>query len=256
MILCHHGVGSATIDEDPYYLRVSERRFRAQLELLLEAGFEFVTVAQLAEWANSAVPPPGYVALSFDDGMEDNHSVVLPILRDYGLPATVYVATGMLGKPNPFMSPESEARMMTAEQLRELAAEGIELGAHTVNHVDLSTMDRDSCLREMVESRDALAELAGVPVTTFAYPFCRYGDAARAAASDAGFTAAVTCSGRGSWHRFEMKRVLITGKDGPPSFLLKVAGRYEAVSDSAPGRLARVGTRAARRRVRRIVGRR
>jgi hypothetical protein len=45
--------------------------------------------------------------------MDDNHSVVLPLLRKHGLRATVCVTTGLIGRPNPWTAPESSARMMT-----------------------------------------------------------------------------------------------------------------------------------------------
>lgn len=250
MIICHHGVGQSTMTEDPYFLRVPVETFQRQTELLLDAGFEFVTVAELVEMADGGAPPPGYVALSFDDGMEDNHSAVLPVLREYGLPATVYVTTGLLGRSNPFMAPGSGLRMMTAEELLAMSRAGVELGAHSVTHPDMSRLDRERCLREMVDSRDYLVELTGGPVTTFAYPFCRYGEAAREAAREAGFAAAVTCAGRGSWNRFEMQRVLITGKDGLSTFLLKVSGRHQPLFESLPGRAVRASTRSLRRQVR------
>ncbi len=245
-IVGYHGVGPSTAAEDTRNLRVRPERFRAQVELLRDAGFEFVTVAELACRAAGGTPPPGMVALSFDDGMADNHSVLLPLLREYGITATVYVATGMIGAPNPWMG--EGARMMTANELRDLHAAGVELGAHTVSHPDLSTLTRAACLDEMVASRRAIEELTGAPVRTFAYPFCRYGPEAVAAASEAGFEAAVTCEGRGSWRRFEMKRAMLTGKDGLPSFMLKLLDAYQPLFDSPPGRLLRVSTRAARRR--------
>lgn len=250
-ILCYHGVGPTNVADDPSFLRVTPARFRAQLELLIAAGFELVTVAELAERAGGGAPPPGLAALSFDDGMHDNHSILLPILGEYGIPATVYVTTGLIGKPNPWMSKASGARMMTEEELRDLAAAGIELGAHTVTHPDLSRLDRESCLREMVESREALERLTGAEVRTFAYPFCRYGPEAVAAVADAGFAAAVTCDGRGSWSPYELKRALIWGKDGFPSFVLKLADAYRPLFDSPAGRLLRVSTRGARGRARR-----
>ena len=52
--------------------------------------------------------------------MDDNHSVVLPLLREHGLRATVYVTTGLSGRPNPWMAPESGGRMMSFEELRAL----------------------------------------------------------------------------------------------------------------------------------------
>jgi peptidoglycan/xylan/chitin deacetylase (PgdA/CDA1 family) len=248
VILLYHGVGPSNTRIDPGFLRVRPAVFRAQIELLREAGFEFVTVAEFAERADGREPPRGLVALSFDDGMDDNHAVVLPILREHGLRATVYVTTGLIGKPNPWMAPESQARMMTVDELRDLVAADFEIGAHTVTHPDLSQLDFESCLREVRESRLALERLLGVTVRTFAYPACHYGPAALAAVRSAGFTAAVTCQGLGSWRPFELQRSLVSGKDGMPSFLLKVAGLYQPLIDSVPGRGVRAVTRGIRMR--------
>ena len=250
VMLAYHGVAPSSAAEDPDFLRVRPDRFRVQLDLLLGAGFEFVSAGQFAARAAGGTPPPGLVALTFDDGMEDNHSVLLPLLREYGLPATVYVSTGLIGKPNPWIAASAGARMMTADELRELAAAGVEIGAHTVTHPDLSRLSYESCLREMSESRTELQRISGQTVSTFAYPFCKYGDAALRAASDAGFEAAVTCHGRGGWAPYEMKRTMITGKDGLPSFAGKLWDLYGPLFDSAPGKLLRVSTRGARARVR------
>jgi peptidoglycan/xylan/chitin deacetylase (PgdA/CDA1 family) len=238
---------------DPGFLRVHPAAFRAQLRLLLEAGFRFVTVAEFAEQADGHRPPPGLVALSFDDGMDDNHHVVLPILREHRIPASVFVTTGLIGETNPWMSPDSGARMMTVEELRDLAAAGIEIGSHTVTHRDLSKLDYESCLTEMLESSRTLQRLLGSPVRTFAYPFCHYGPAAVAAAKDAGFFAAVTCHGRGGWNRYELQRSMISRKDGIAVFLLKLTDLYQPLYDSIPVRFLRAATRRARarRRVRR-----
>jgi peptidoglycan/xylan/chitin deacetylase (PgdA/CDA1 family) len=249
VILSYHGVAESNVRVDPEFLRVPPDAFRGQLDVLLGAGFEIVTVAELAARANGGEPPPGLAALSFDDGMDDNHSDLLPILREYGVPATVYVATGLIGEPNPWMAPGT-SRMMVEDELRDLHAAGIELGAHTVTHPNLEELGYDECLREMTASRDFLRELTGAPVRTFAYPFCKYGDDAVRAARDAGFEAAVTCQWRGSWEPFEMKRVMITGKDGPPSFALKAWELYGRLFHSSAGRVARTATRGLRRRVR------
>ena len=250
LLLAYHGIGESAPGVDPNNLRVSPQRFRAQLELLQDAGFELVTVAALAERMQSGPPPPGLAALSFDDGMEDNYSALLPILREFGATATVYVTTGIIGAANPWADPASGLRMMTADELRALAEAGIELGAHTVTHPDLAELDRETCLREMVDSREAIERLTGARVRTFAYPFCRYGEAAVNAARDAGFDAAVTCEGRGGWNRFELKRAMITGRDGWPTFFLKSTDVYQPLFDSRAGQALRALTRGARARVR------
>jgi len=246
LILLYHGVGRSNTRIDPGFLRVAPETFRWQLDLLVAAGFEFVTVAEFVERAGAHEPPPGLVALTFDDGMDDNHSVVLPMLRERGLRATVYVVTGLIGKPNPWMANDSRARMMTTDELRELVAAGFEIGAHTVTHRDLSKLTFDDCFREMTESRLALERMLDVAVRTFAYPSCHYSAPAVAAAEAAGFRAAVTCGGLGSWKPYELQRSLVSGKDGTVSFLLKLAGLHQPLFESVPGRAARVATRRLR----------
>jgi len=255
VVFGYHGVGRPSADVDPHFLRVAPERLQSQIELLLDAGFRFCTVAELAELAGGGPPPPGRAVLSFDDGMEDNHSALLPILRRFGIPATIYVTTGLIGKPNPWMGNGANARMMTEDELVAVARAGLEIGAHTVTHPDLSQLDREACVREMARSRDELERLTGAPVRTFAYPFCRYGPAAIDAAGEVGFLAAVTGEGRGGWAPYEMKRAMITGKDGTAGFLLKAADLYQPLFDSAAGRAARVSTRALRRQARRLMER-
>jgi peptidoglycan/xylan/chitin deacetylase (PgdA/CDA1 family) len=242
VIVGYHSVGASDPAEDPHYLRVPPARFREQIGLLRKAGFEFTTVAELAGRSSE----PGLAALSFDDGMSDNHSILLPLLLEEGIAATVFVTTGLIGQANPWMGPGSAARMMTEDELRDLVSHGIELGAHTVNHLDMSELDEETCLREMVESRDRLEQISGVPVKTFAYPFCRFGPAAVTAAGKAGFIAAVTCEGRGSWAPLELRRAMLTGRDGVPSFVSKLCEIYQPVYDSGPGRAIRTASRRVR----------
>jgi peptidoglycan/xylan/chitin deacetylase (PgdA/CDA1 family) len=187
--------------------------------------------------------------------MEDNHATLLPLLQRLGVPATVYVITGLVGRPNPWLI-DTGARMMTEAELLELHAAGIELGAHTVTHPDMSELDYDACLDEMKASRAALEELTGAPVTTFAYPYCRYGPEAERAAQDAGFAGAVSCVGKGTNSLFAIERAMISGKDGTGSVVLKAAGVYHALFDSPPVRLARTATRdmRTRRRAARAAG--
>lgn len=256
LIVCHHGVGRSGLEHDPYYLRVPPERLLLQLDLLADAGFQFRTVADLVREADGGPPPPGRLALSFDDGMGDNHAVALPLLRELGVPATFYIVSGLIGQPNPFMAPESGERMMTAAELRDLRAAGMELGAHTVTHPDMSTLGFEDCVREMSDGRDALQAATGVRATTFAYPYGSYGPAAHAAARELGFDAAVTCNGWGHLDdRYAMPRSLLWGRDRLPSFTAKLSGVFDPFFRHPAVRLARVGTRPARRGFRRTLAR-
>jgi peptidoglycan/xylan/chitin deacetylase (PgdA/CDA1 family) len=222
VVLCYHGVGHPDPLAANGYLQVEPDAFRSQLDLLRDAGFEFATVAELLERVEDGRPPAGFAALTFDDGMVDNHALVRPLLQERGLTATFFVTSGLVGLPNPWLSAGSEARMMTVDELRDLAAAGFEIGAHSVTHSDMSTLDYDACLREASESRRFLEAELGVDVRSFAYPYCAHSPTASAAVRAAGFTAAVACGDSSAWTPFELPRVVVRGGDGISTFALRL----------------------------------
>jgi peptidoglycan/xylan/chitin deacetylase (PgdA/CDA1 family) len=248
VILGYHGITRTPIRHDLSMLLVRPERFRAQIELLLAAGFEFVTVAELARLAHDSDPPAGYAAVSFDDGMRNNHATALPILSSYGIRATVYVTIGFIDGESPWIGAASDRSMLSEEEIRELAAAGWELGAHTMTHPDLSQLDYESARREIQDSKTALEAISGVPVETFAYPFGRYNETAIAAVADSGLAAAVA-TGRGDWSDYELRRVMIGAADPMAVVALKLADRYEPLLQMPPIDLLRRWSKAARKRM-------
>ena len=194
LILCYHGVAQTRDRRRPATSSASTPGACAPRSRCCgRAASEFVTVAELAESgpAHGAPPPPGLVALSFDDGWHDNHSNLLPVLEAAEIPATIFVISGLMGQPNPWIRREANMRMMTLAEVRDCIAAGVEIGAHTVTHPDLSLVSRAGCEYEIGASRRALQELTQTAVATFAYPYFHYGPDAVAAVRDAGFTVAV-----------------------------------------------------------------
>lgn len=248
VILGYHGIAAAGLLDDLSLLLVPPARFRRQLELMRAAGFRFVTLAELVQ-AGSGEPPPGFAVVTFDDGMRNNHSVALPILRELDIPATVFVTIDFIGAHSPWVGGEDDGAMLDEAELHDLVRAGWELGAHTLTHADLSQLDYEQCRREIAQSRDALERTFGVAVRTFAYPFGRYGPAALAAARDAGLLAAVT-TGSGSWARYELTRAMIGGADPLPVVLLKLTDRYEPLLRTPPLRVLRWASRRARAKIR------
>jgi peptidoglycan/xylan/chitin deacetylase (PgdA/CDA1 family) len=244
VILGYHGVADCRRRDDPFLLTISPPRFRGLLEAMLKAGFRFVTVAQLAVVANGGSPPPGMAAVSFDDGLRNNLSVAAPILRDLGLPASVYIPTDWLGGSHPWIQ-GPEGAIVTAAELVQLAAAGWEIGAHSVSHPDMSALDYPACVAEVGRSCEILSDLVGQPTQSFAYPFGLYGEAAMAAVRDAGLVAGLT-TGSGRWSPFEMTRAMVGSIDPRPVVLLKLNDRYEPLLRNPPLHVARLGSRRLR----------
>lgn len=244
-MLGYHGVAESRLRDDLSLLQVSPERFRAQIELLRDAGFRFVTMAEFARRAAGTTPEPGLAVITFDDGMRNNRATALPILREYGIPATVYVTIGFIGRESPWIGAGGDGAMMSEPELRELVAAGWELGAHTMTHPDLSTLDYDECLKEIGDGRVDLERITGSTVQTFAYPFGRYGPAALAAVKDSNLLAAVT-TGSGSWSQYEITRAMVGGADPFGVMLLKLTDRYEPLLRSAPVRALRRASKRVR----------
>jgi peptidoglycan/xylan/chitin deacetylase (PgdA/CDA1 family) len=247
IVLGYHGVADARRRDDLSMLLVAPERFRAQVEMLLGAGFRFVTLADFAREAGGSEPPAGLAAITFDDGMRNNHEVAWPILAEYSLPATVYVTIGFIDGSSPWIGAGAAGAMMSERELRELADAGWELGAHTMTHPDMSKLGYEQCLGEIGDSAAALEQISGRAVETFAYPFGRYGPAAVAAARDAGMLAAVT-TGSGSWDRYELTRAMVGAADPLAVMLLKLTDRYEPLLSSPPLRAARTASKQLRGR--------
>ena len=90
-----------------------------------------------------------YIAITFDDGREDNYSVALPILRRYGMAGTVYVATGFVdGTWAGYPVLESPRRAMTPDEIRALRENGWEIGLHGDQHTTEQN-DFDSAYEKM-----------------------------------------------------------------------------------------------------------
>ena len=175
--------------------------------------------------------PERLVALTFDDGYADNFEQALPVLLEYGFTATCYVASDYIGAYNAWDAEILGVRtpMMTRHQLLAWHDAGMEVGAHTRTHRELSeNADAVALRQEIGGSRTDLEELIGSAVDHFSYPFGRYGAAAVAAVREAGFSTAVTVRDRRARitdDRFELPRLYIGGNYPMPIVLARLFSR-------------------------------
>jgi peptidoglycan/xylan/chitin deacetylase (PgdA/CDA1 family) len=223
LILAHHGVRDVPAHRDREGLFISPRQLRSEIRRLRRWGYAFMTFGALAERVARGAGS-GCVALTFDDGLEDNLTELVPILRDEDAAATVFVTTGWMGGPHPSVP---YARIMTPDEVRDLHRSGVEIGGHTVTHPDLRALDPEDVRAEVAEGCAQLAELIGAPVDTFAYPF-GFADAETIRATgEAGVRAACRVAGEGSWDEPLNLPRQDTNTKSPLGLWLKRDDRYE-----------------------------
>jgi peptidoglycan/xylan/chitin deacetylase (PgdA/CDA1 family) len=183
MILMYHGV--ADVAEDPNLLCVTPGRFAEQMAWLQRHGLRGVGVGALAD-AMRAGTHRGLVGITFDDGYVNVLEAALPQLVSRGFTASVFIISGRLAATNEWDAGPSWP-LLSASQVRELAAAGMEIGSHSATHTKLAGVGAAQLATEVSGSRAALAELVGAPIRGFAYPYGSMDAAARQAVSDAGY---------------------------------------------------------------------
>ena len=279
VVMYHRVTGqtpSARKRDDPVDTGISAVHFEAQIRYLRER-MNPLPLDDLVDRIRRSKPLPARaVAVTFDDGYEDTYTVASPILKRYGVPATVFVVAGFLDSPDifwwekvpelltiarrpscldtiplralspaaerlprrlPLSSPRERARaaaaliefikdlpsalvsealwtledqldvttdaidgsrhrVMTAVQLHALATDGVAVGAHTLTHPNLRTIDhQEEIIREIRSCKRILEDVTQKPVTGFAYPYGfpkHYTQAARQEVIEAGFLFACT----------------------------------------------------------------
>lgn len=217
-ILLYHYVRTnpRPADRAGFRLSVTPASFAAQVALLRAGGAHTVSLAQLVRALHGLDQLPSHpVVLTFDDGHADFAATVAPLLAAQGMTATDFVVSGFLGRPD----------YMSAVQVRQVAAMGMTVGAHTVSHVDLTRLPPAIALAQIELSRQRLQELTGASVDDFAYPYGRRNLDVERMVARAGFRDAVSTTGGELQYlsqRFELRRLSVTGLDTLASFAAKV----------------------------------
>ena len=173
LVLAYHRV---TDDDDPFFGGVSTRIFARQIEVLHNC-FNVLPLDELVERAPRNDIPPRAIAITFDDGYRDNYVHAFPVLRRYGIPATIFVVTGALGNDSPiwhdrvfgmFRQTQSEAVSIegTRRPIRDLPERRAAMKSVLSRLRRLGPVERDREIERLGEAL-AVAQPAPYPKLTW-----------------------------------------------------------------------------------------
>lgn len=188
--LCYHSIAA----EGPRYLTISAELFERQLAYLRRGGIRSGDLRLLSEAAAGGLDRQT-AFLTFDDGFRDNFETALPLLREYGFGAFVFVLPPLVDSGGALEWAEVAAdqrrypvtmRSVTWAMLEEMREGGFEVGSHTLTHPHLPELEDDALREELWDSRVRIKERLGT-CDTLAYPFGEWSDGVAAAAVDCGY---------------------------------------------------------------------
>jgi len=203
-VLMYHRIVPVLPEHDPFGNCISAATFERHLRWLARRGFVSTPLAALANSCDHdregrRVALRRSVAITFDDGYQDNYLHAWPLLKRYGFTATIFLVSDAIGGDNSFDATYASERvpMLTVDQIRQLQAQQIEFGSHTCSHPASLTQLLDAQLHdELVRSRSQLESLLDAPVEHFSYPHSQLDARVEAAVERAGYRLA--CAGTGS----------------------------------------------------------
>jgi len=163
-----------SISSEPGPTSIAPATFRMQIEILAEAGFKSMGCQAFIDWREGRIDSTRRVLVTFDDGYADFASAALPILREHGFSAIVFLPTGKLGAREDWRGANRSKRpLMDWPTVAELARSGIEFGGHGITHADLTRLAPAQRREEIAGSARDLEAHLGVRPRSFAAPYGR-----------------------------------------------------------------------------------
>lgn len=228
-ILCYHRVNDDLRDS----VTLGVDHFESQISLI-KRDYHVVRPQDIVSGEIDRTSPRPIVAVTFDDGYLDNFTNAVPVLRRHGVPAAFFVSTGIVGTDRQFAHDvdkvEQKLPNMSWDQLREMQADGFEIGAHTVNHINLAQVEEETAIQELTESRDRIRAELSIDDVSFAYCFGKRTDITeprRDLVRKLGYTACYAAYGgtnEGPIDRFDIKRFGVNYGFSESAFRAKLDG--------------------------------
>lgn len=220
------------VEEETHRSCVRPAAFAEQMNYLRREGYNLLALGDMRRHLDEHEPfPERTVVVTFDDGFEDNYLNAFPILERESIPMTLFLTADFIGtKELPVLRDRTGVPPLSWEQIAEMSRAGVELGAHTLTHPNLTEVDDDRLRREISGSRDRIEQRLSVRVRTFCYPRGKFDTRVKTAVREAGYDLACTtlegCVTEET-HPFSLRRTFVANDDSLRDFRHKLEGSFD-----------------------------
>jgi peptidoglycan/xylan/chitin deacetylase (PgdA/CDA1 family) len=167
-ILMYHRLRRESEFSQAYFeTTTAPEKFAAHMQFLRDSGYTTVRMDELFAHSDGGQGHQKRVAITFDDGNSDFYTEALPVLLRHGFTATVFVITGFTSGS----SRTAAENYLTWSEIKEIHAQGIEIGSHTVSHPELWRLSHRELEYEIRNSKDTIEQQLGAKIGSFSHPF-------------------------------------------------------------------------------------
>lgn len=226
-ILMYHSVFPEATEKD--MLVVTPRTFDRQMAFLKKNKYNVLALEELAQLIKEKKKIPAKaVVITLDDGFKDNYTYAFPILKKYGLPATIFIITNEVGRRD----------HLSWEEIKEMQGSGIiSFGSHCLGPKPLINISsREEVKKEIFDSKRLMEQKLGKEVSSFAYPEGLFNPEIRQMVIEAGYRVAVATKPGKDYPDddiFALKRLRISEKAANMFvFAVETSGFYTYMQES------------------------
>ena len=230
-ILMYHSIESMPKKTVMRSLHVPPSSFNLQMWILKKLGYKGLSIRELQPYLMGDKIGK-VVGITFDDGYQNNLLNAAPILKKYNFTATCYIVSESAGLSNTWDLHYgiTQRPLMTIAEVKEWLNLGMDIGAHTKTHVDLTSVSKKKALKEISDCKSQLETIYSVEVADFCYPFGRFNELICKMTRDSGYLSATTMiRGRANSisNKYTLPRIPINHRTLPHLFLAKILTKYE-----------------------------
>jgi len=207
-------------------LSVSPESFKRQMYFLKRHNYNVIRLEDMPELVQKNHFPPKTISITFDDGYENNYTHAYPVLKELGLPATIFIVPMLVGREG----------YLTWDQIIEMSESGIiSIGSHSMTHAYLPGLPEQRLRIEIDDSKRSIESHIKRPVYAFSYPTGGFDEHVRERVRQAGYKIAVGTNPGRTYPKhdiYAMKRLRISKtSDNMAVFFIETSGFYTWIKE-------------------------